>query len=89
MDLGHAETFDGLALEIELDYNRCFVSHNPAVMSRLDRDHLRLALSTPGLTVLVLDVNPALSKEPDARVHAQLGTNDGFQVGGPKRNPGG
>src|SRR4051794_29982191 len=81
----HAELSDGVALEVELDHHDRFLPHDPAVMSRVDGDDLRRS-QFDDAAVRVLDVDLAMSQEPDVRVHAQIGAGHRLHVGGPVKS---
>ena len=78
----HAETCDGVSLEVELDEHGRLLSYDPAVVARIDGHNLwRFALYTAA--VGILDVDSSASKKPDVRVHAQFRPDDRFHIDRP------
>jgi hypothetical protein len=82
--LRHTEPANGVSLEVELDQYGGFVSHNPAIVPRLDRDDL-WSYELQSAAVCILNVDLAAGQETDVRVHAQIGSGDGLHVGGPTK----
>jgi len=79
MGIRHAETADGVALEVELDQHDRLAADDPAVVTRLDRHNLR-RLVLDDAAVGVLDVDLAVREETDVRVHAEVGADGRLHV---------
>jgi hypothetical protein len=82
MSLRHPEPLDGVPLEIEFHQHRGLVSHNPPIVSRLDRYNLRSG-KFKRAPIGVLHMDSAPRQEPDVRMHAQVRADDAFHVSGP------
>ena len=87
MDLGHAESADGVTLEVEFDQHHGLPAHNPTVMPRLDRDDLG-GLVFDDATVGVLDVDFAARQKAHVGVHTQVSPDDRFHVNRPPESGG-
>ena len=75
----HSQAARGFFLEIEFDDNGGFVTHNPTVVSGLDRDDLRRCkLQHASISILNMDLSAG--KEADMRVHAEIRTDDRLHV---------
>src|SRR3989442_6912277 len=83
--LGHAETTNGVPLEIELDQHDRLVPNDPPVVTRLDGDHLRSRVLRTA-TIVILDADSAAGEKPDVRVHAQLRADQRFHVRRPSES---
>src|SRR5690349_17310137 len=79
MSLWHPEPRDGVALEIELDDHGRLVADDPAVMTWVDREHLR-RLVFDDAAVCVLDVDFTAHEESDMGVHASIRFHDRLHV---------
>ena len=77
MDLGHAESADGVTLEVEFDQHHGLPAHNPTVMTRVDRHDLG-GLVFDDAAVGVLDVDFAARQKTHVGVHTQVSPDDGF-----------
>lgn len=71
MAVRHTQPTRSLFFEIELDHHNRFFTHDPPVVSWLDRDDLRSPMLDDA-SVRILDVNLAVDQEANVRVHAQL-----------------
>jgi hypothetical protein len=80
--LGHPEDTGRLTFEVEFDYHGRRASHDPPVMTRLDRHDLR-SLELHNAAVGILNVDLALREKPYMGMHAQFSADDRFHVGGP------
>src|SRR5688500_18737201 len=87
MALGHPEALYRLALEVELNEHHGLVADDPAIMARFDRDDLR-RLALHATAVRILDMDASTRKEPDVRMHAQIGADDWFHVDRPPESCG-
>jgi len=82
MRLGHPEAPDRLNLEVKFNQHGGLVSHNPAVMLRLDGDGLRSG-ELLGAAVGVPNLNLASNEESYVCVHTEVSADDRFQVSRP------
>jgi hypothetical protein len=78
----HAEPVYRFAFEIELDQHGGLVPDHPPLVPWFDRDELR-GLVLDDAPVGKPDVDLTLIHEADMGVHAQIGPDDGLQVGVP------
>ena len=74
MFLGHPETADGIASEVELDYDRGLVADYKSVVAGLNAKHLRCG-EIENASVGEFHMNRATRQESYMRVHAQIGAH--------------
>ena len=87
MGFRHADTADGLALEIEFDDHRRLFADDPSVVTGFDCQELRRGV-LDDTAVAVLNVDRALREEPDVRVHAEIGSADWLHIFRPSESHG-
>jgi hypothetical protein len=83
--LGHSETVDCVTLKVEFNQHSRPVADDPTVMTGLYRNNLG-SCKFCGAAVLVLYVHLTHGKKSHVCVHAELSTNDIFQVPGPAKS---
>ena len=74
MDLGHAESADGVTLEVEFDQHHGLPAHNPAVMPRLDRHDLRGLVFDDATVGVSTWISPRARKPTWACIHKSVPT---------------
>jgi len=79
---GDAEAVNRLAFKIELDEHGGLVADHPTLVPWFDGDKLR-GLVLDNATVGEPNVDLAVSHEAHMRVHTQIRSDDGFQMGVP------
>jgi hypothetical protein len=82
MSIGHPQTVDGVALEIELDQHRRLIAHDPAVMARIDGDNLGSRVFDH-TAIGVLDVDPSPGEKAHVGMHAQVGPHNRLHIDRP------
>jgi hypothetical protein len=82
MQFSYTQLTHGVALKVEFDENRALFADNPAVVSRLDCQDLR-SYELESATVCVLNADAAAREKTCMCMHAQVSTDDGFDVRGP------
>src|SRR5208283_3046409 len=80
--LGHSTHASRLVLEVEFDQYSRLGTHHPALVARLDNHYLRRS-ELRDAAVRVLNMDLTVGEEPDVGVHAEIGSDDGFDVGRP------
>jgi hypothetical protein len=78
----HPEPSHRVALKIELDKHHGLIANHPAVMARLNRNHLGRG-ELQHTAVLILDVYFTAGQETDMGVHTQSSAGDTLHVSGP------
>src|SRR6266851_8125823 len=82
MSVGHSETVDRVALEVEFDEDCRVLAHDPAIMARFDGHRLR-RLVFDRAAVGVFDVDLAPGQETNVGVHAQVRADDRLHIDRP------
>jgi hypothetical protein len=83
--LGHSETVDCVTLKVEFNQHSRPVADDPTVMTGLYRNNLG-SRKFRCAAILVLNVHLTQGKKSHVCVHAELSTNDIFQVPGPAKS---
>src|SRR5271165_1569501 len=78
----YATLLCGSALEVEFNEHSRLVAHHPSIVSRFDDHSLRSGELLPA-AVGELDMDLAVSEEPDVGVHAEIAAHNRFDVSGP------
>ena len=79
MSFGYSKLARRIAFEIQFDDDCALVADDPAIVSRLDGDHLR-RVELNRATIRVLNVNTAASKKPNVCELAEFMVDHGLDV---------